>query len=46
MKHVYWNQAITPGYWAVWINGNWVDAASLTQQEAARKLKEFMKTMK
>lgn len=34
------------GYWAVWIDGNWVDAASLTQQEAARKLKEFMKTMK
>lgn len=34
------------GYWAVWINGNWVDAARLTQQEAERKLKEFMKTMK
>lgn len=34
------------GYWAVWIDGNWVDAAILTQQEAARKLKEFMKTMK
>lgn len=34
------------GWWSTWVEGNWIDASSLTQQEAERKLKEFMETMK
>ena len=34
------------GYWAVFINGTWVDAASLSQEEAQAKLKRFLLSMK
>lgn len=33
------------GYWSAWINGDWIDAAALTQEDAERVLTEYIKQM-
>ena len=32
---------LTSGFWAVFINGNWVDAASPSKEAAQAKLRQF-----
>ncbi len=37
---------LTSGYWAVFIGGIWVDAASPSEKVAQAKLKQFLLKMK
>lgn len=36
---------LSSGWWSTWINGDWIDAASLTREDAERKLTEYMDQM-
>ena len=37
---------LTSGFWSVWVNGEWIDAASSTRDQAEKKLEDFLKQMK
>lgn len=34
------------GFWSAWVNGEWIDAASSTREQAEKKLAEFLQQMK
>ena len=38
-------RCLSSGWWSVWINGDWIDAASLTREAAEKKLDEYIEDM-
>ena len=38
-------RCLSSGWWSSWVDGSWIDAASLTREQAEKKLSDYIKDM-